>query len=215
MSPAVKAVVRRIRYNEYKKRCVLLNTIKKYKNTIESQRKNIQRLKRKLEVQTETNKHSQTNISKLVKQAGTKLSSSCILSGHKSYIEKVHQFYNEDSNSTLSAAKKEFVTKNKVKMQKRYLNAPLKILYQKFISQVGIKISYSTFCKLRPFWTVFPKGTNGDTCLCARHLNMELFIQGLHRACVVDVRTCEQLLSKLCCDSRNLDCLNRIFKCPR
>lgn len=38
---------------------------------------------------------------------------------------------------------------------------------------------------------------------------MGLFIQGLHRACVVNVRTSEQLLSKLCCDLRNLGCLNR------
>lgn len=209
-SPAMKAVVRRIRYNEYKKRYVLLNTINKYKKTVETQRKTIQRLNKKLQVQENKNKHSQINIdSKSVKQGKTKLSSLCIISGHKSFEEKVHTFYNDDANSTLSASKKEFVTKNKVKMQKRYLNAPLKVLYQKFLSQVGIKISYSTFCKLRPFWTVFPKPTNRDTCLCSRHLNMELFIQGLHRACVVNVRNCEQLLSKLCCDSRNLACLNR------
>nr|XP_049701306.1 uncharacterized protein LOC126055567 [Helicoverpa armigera] len=208
VSPS-KSVVRKIRYNEYKKRCVLINTINKYKKTIERQRKTIQRLNKKLQVQESRDRHSEINISKFVKQGNNKVSSSSIMSGHKSYVEEVHQFYNDDANSSISASKKEFVTKNKLKMQKRYLNAPLNTLYQKFISQVGKKISYSTFCKLRPFWTVFPKPTNRDTCLCSRHLNMELLLQGLHRACIVNVRTCEQLLSKLCCDSRNLDCLNR------
>lgn len=208
-SPSMKAAVRKIRYIEYKKRCVLINTINKYKKTIESQRKTIQRLNKKLQVLENKDTHSQTNISNFERRGNTKVSSLSILSGHKSYEEEVHKFYNDDANSSISASKKEFVTKNKLKMQKRYLNAPLKTLYQNFISQAGIKISYSTFCKLRPFWTVFPKPTNRDTCLCSRHLNMELFLQGLHRACIVNVRTCEQLLSKLCCDSRNLACLNR------
>ncbi|KAH9632276.1 hypothetical protein HF086_010201 [Spodoptera exigua] len=208
-SPSIKSVVRKIRYNEYKKRCVLINTINKYKKTIERQRKTIQRLNKKLQVQESRDRHSEINISKFVKQGNNRVSSSSIMSGHKSYVEEVHQFYNDDANSSISASKKEFVTKNKLKMQKRYLNAPLNTLYQKFISQVGKKISYSTFCRLRPFWTVFPKPTNRDTCLCSRHLNMELLLQGLHRACIVNVRTCEQLLSKLCCDSKNLDCLNR------
>lgn len=38
-SPSIKSVVRKIRYNEYKKRCVLINTINKYKKTSERQRK--------------------------------------------------------------------------------------------------------------------------------------------------------------------------------
>lgn len=184
-----------------------MNTINLYKKKIESQRKTIQRLNKKLQVQQKNNKGYLT-VSGVTKPK-PKLPSLCITSGHKSYVEKVHQFYTDDANSTISAGKKEFVTKNKVKMQKRYLNAPLKTLYQKFLSQVNIRLSYSNFCKLRPFWIIFPKPINRETCLCSRHINMELLIKGLHKACIINVKTCEELLSKLCCDTRNPACLDR------
>lgn len=198
-SEAVKRAVRRVRYNENKKRKVLVSIINKIKKKIDSQRKTITRLIKKLQEHQPKNK----------KDTIRKLSPLYMQKGPTWFAKKVHEFYNDDLNSTVCAGKKEFITKNKIKMQKRYLNAPLKILYRKFLSEVNIKISYSHFCKLRPFWIVFPKPNNRDTCLCSRHINMELLIKGLHNAHVLYIKCTEELLSKLCCDSKNEACLTR------
>lgn len=191
-----------MRYNEYKKKKVLISIINKYKKKIESQRKTIERLNKKLEEQPQQ-KNNNDQPRKI------KLSPLYTQTGPKWYVEKVQQFYTDDANSTVSAGKKDFLTKNKIKMQKRFLNAPLRSLYQKFLSEANVRISYSHFCKLRPFWTVFPKPSNRDTCLCSRHTNMELLVKALHKAGIINVKSSEELLSKLCCDSRNWSCLNR------
>lgn len=47
-----------------------------------------------IQVQENKNQLSQTNISKFVKQG------LCVIPRHKSYVKKVHKFYNDDANST-------------------------------------------------------------------------------------------------------------------
>lgn len=42
--------------------------------------------------------------------------------------------------STISAGKKEFMTKNKRRMQKRFLTAPLKILHKKLLLETNVKV---------------------------------------------------------------------------
>ena len=46
-------------------------------------------------------------------------------------------FYNRDDNSRATAGNKECKTKNKIKLQRRYLLAAIKKLHEKYLSEGG------------------------------------------------------------------------------
>lgn len=94
-------------------------------------------------------------------------------------VEMVHRFYEDDSISRAAAGKKECITRNKIKKQKRYLLDSLKNIHQKFLQTKTLTIGYSLFCRLRPFWVVPPKLTDRDTCACIIHENMNLKLSAL------------------------------------
>lgn len=75
-------------------------------------------------------------------------------------------------------AKKDVKTVKKLKKQKRYLNDTLKNLHQKFIENHS-KISFSFFCKLRPFYVVRPVVNARDTCMCIKHANINFIVSKL------------------------------------
>lgn len=114
----------------------------------------------------------------------------------------IKKIYLQDVNSVQCAGKEVYIIKNKTQIQKRYLCLPLKDLYQKFINEEKIRVSYSFFCKQRPFWVTFPKRSNRDRCVCQVHEKIKLLIESLHNISAI-------LKSKVCCDSRNSDCLQR------
>lgn len=124
-------------------------------------------------------------------------------------LESIEIFYNNDDVSTISAGKKECITKNKRRMQKRYLTAPLKILHKKLLSEANIKVSYSFFTKHRPFWVLHPKPSGRETCLCSQHTNIELLIKALYHASIISENNSHGLVSHLCCEPRNEKCLLR------
>ncbi|CAK1587644.1 unnamed protein product [Parnassius mnemosyne] len=89
-------------------------------------------------------------------------------------VRVVVNFYEDDSNSRLGAGKKEFITRKAERKQKRYMLDSLLGLYKKFQHQKSnFKLSYQTFCRLRPFWIVIPKINKRDTCLCINHANID------------------------------------------
>lgn len=58
-----------------------------------------------------------------------------------------------DENSLMCPGKREFVLKGNVKMQKGFLTDTLQNLYLKFRKNYpDNQVSYSQFCKCRPFW---------------------------------------------------------------
>lgn len=126
------------------------------------------------------------------------------------YLQReVQQFLENNENSRLCPGKKECITFRKIKKQKRYLNYSLKVLFKKFSHQSTLKISYSTFCRLRPFWVVPPKLGARDTCLCMTHENFKLMVEKLHQLHVVPVRDPEDLLDALTCNKTKEACLIR------
>ncbi|CAH0406213.1 unnamed protein product [Chilo suppressalis] len=127
----------------------------------------------------------------------------------KDIIKKIQTFYEEDTNSKQGAGKKEFITRHKIKKQKRYLVMSLKNLYNKFITTNAIKVSYSTFCKYRPFWVVFPKSSDRDTCACQVHVNMNLLIVALHKAKIINETSHYDLINSICCLPKTENCLLR------
>lgn len=71
-------------------------------------------------------------------------------------MKEVRKFLEAHENSTICPGKHDTITRNGVKKQKRYLNNTLKNLQIKFNTTHNVKISYASFCRLRPFWIVNP-----------------------------------------------------------
>lgn len=126
----------------------------------------------------------------------------------KSLKSIVQKFLEDDKYTRLCAGKKEFITKNKVRKQKRYLLDKLQNLHKEFL-RTGNAISYSMFARLRPFWILAPKVTDRDTCLCTTHTNIQLVILALNTSKILKIADYQNLLTSLCCDRYNERCLER------
>lgn len=98
----------------------------------------------------------------------------------KRIAEKVHSFYTRDDNSRLDTGIKQTKTHKKSKRQRRILLYDLKTLHKKFHFEGKTKPSYSTFCKLRPFFVVFPRHSDRNTCMCKICNNTELMVDALN-----------------------------------
>jgi len=85
------------------------------------------------------------------------------------FKSKVKTFFTRDDNSRITTGRKQTITKNKVKKQKRFLADTMKNLHKKFLTENTNNISYSLFCKLRPFLVVHPTLSERNTCLCKIH----------------------------------------------
>lgn len=121
---------------------------------------------------------------------------------------QIMAFFEEDVNSSVAPGKKEYIKRGAMRKQKRYITDNLKNLHNKYCKEQG-NVSYATFCKYRPYWTVFPDGRR-ETCLCKLHCNANLLLQSLKRAKIITQGTVAEMLAYLCCDSRNDNCLKRI-----
>ncbi|KFM69220.1 hypothetical protein X975_00760, partial [Stegodyphus mimosarum] len=125
--------------------------------------------------------------------------------------QDIQDFLEDDSCSTLCPGKKDTISRNGVKKQKRYLNDSLQN-HKDFSSKyTQYFIHYSSFCKLRPFWCVQKKVGKRDTCLCRLHENMKLIVSALKQLKIISERTPDELYKSLCCDTKeNIEkCLER------
>jgi hypothetical protein len=116
-------------------------------------------------------------------------------------------FFERDDNSRLTAGKKQTITRRKVKKQKRLLNDTLFNLHQKLLAEGCIKLSYSTFCRLRPFWVVHPSVEDRQTCLCKSHENMTFMVVKLHQLGIAPSRSLEHIACSTVCDAKSRKCM--------
>lgn len=127
--------------------------------------------------------------------------------------KKVESFYQQDNNSRLCPGKKDYITKKKITKQKRLLLNTMKNLYLSFSkSNPDIKISYSLFCRWRPFWVKIMKISERETCKCLVHANMELMVNCLFSNKIIISKTPSQIIQDICCDVQKEDCLLRKCK---
>lgn len=124
----------------------------------------------------------------------------------------VVQFFEDDENSNLCPGKKDTVTQNGVKKQKRLMKDTIKNLHKKYLTSGYPPISYVTFTRMRPFWVTQPKLNLRNTCLCEKHENMDLVISSLKRNRIIKENTTTEILSSICCDIFKVECLQRT--CP-
>lgn len=75
----------------------------------------------------------------------------------KEIKNSVVNFYLEDENSLLAPGVRDFVTKNKRNMRKRYMVNTIENLYKKYCNTSGQNISKAIFYNMRPFWVVKKK----------------------------------------------------------
>lgn len=131
-------------------------------------------------------------------------------------VDKVHAFYNDDEYSRMCPGQKEFVSVKeageRVQRQKRLLLLNLKELFAAFkLKEPDCKVGFSKFCELRPAWcvNVSAKGMH-YVCVCEIHQNVKLLI-----AATPGVKSYEELMTYMVCDSHNRDCMiHRCSKCP-
>lgn len=89
-----------------------------------------------------------------------------------------------------------------------YLNDDQIELYEKFKTlHPKFLVSNSTFCRLRPLWTMKAKVSERDTCLCSKHENMTERIRAVHRGKILEENTSSKLISLLTYEPRTEDCL--------
>jgi hypothetical protein len=121
----------------------------------------------------------------------------------------VVKFFQQDDVSVQAPGKKDCITKNKVKKQKRFLCNSLKFLYRKFCEENEFLISYASFCRMRPFWVVNMKISERDTCLCQKCENISLLFQTLRKEKILDGDLDTLIKNEMCCSPRTLDCFYR------
>ncbi|CAH1114857.1 unnamed protein product [Psylliodes chrysocephalus] len=127
--------------------------------------------------------------------------------------QKIQTFFEVGKISRMCPGKKDTITFRKAKKQKRYLNDSLKNIYEDFKKTYPrITISYSSFCKLRPFWVVFPTAQKRETCLCILHDNFELLTTKLKSSKILVSGMPTNVIKEICCDVRNENYLLRVCK---
>ena len=79
--------------------------------------------------------------------------------------------------------------------QKRILTDYLSTLYQKLESEnLGMKLSFTSFCRLHPKHVLLALFITRDTCLCTKHQNMSLTLKAVKSQDINTSVNGEQLL---------------------
>ncbi|KAK2857675.1 hypothetical protein Q7C36_005594 [Tachysurus vachellii] len=121
--------------------------------------------------------------------------------------KNIKSFFNRDDVSRITTGRKQTVTRNKVKMQKRFLVDTMRNLHRKFLAENNVRISYSSFCRLRPFWVVHPSLSNRETCQCKLHENLSFLAEKLNQLKLIETSDLERLTKTVSCDTTHKDCM--------
>ena len=125
---------------------------------------------------------------------------------------RVQQFLERDDNSRITTSKNDTITKEKEKRQRRILNDTMINLHLKFCCEYPLQgMSYSLFCRLRPFHIVHPTARDRDTCLCKLHENIYLKFARLKSMKLLPpgIRTSEECVKYISCTEVSSDCYER------
>lgn len=109
-------------------------------------------------------------------------------SSRKKRINPIHarirEFFTRDDVSRMTTGKKYY---HQVQNQKTktITTGQHKKLHQKFVSETGMTVSYSLFCKLRPFFVVEPTELDRQTCQRKIHENTKFCADALFKSGVI------------------------------
>ena len=115
----------------------------------------------------------------------------------------VREYFLDDSVSCPSPNKNDVIVRKKVKKEKRFLQNSLKYLFMEFCEKKPFVISYSAFCKLRPFWVINRNISARDTTFCIKCENCKLLCKHLHRLKVLATANIDEFIkAEMCCSKR-------------
>lgn len=125
--------------------------------------------------------------------------------------QAIQRFLEKDESSRILPGKKDVITRKKKKKQKRLLNDSMLNLYRQFRAEnPKYSLSYTSFCRYRPFWILSPSAKTRDTCLCIMHENMLLIVKKLRMLNIIGHSFPDQLCKSMCCENQlNENCLSR------
>jgi hypothetical protein len=131
----------------------------------------------------------------------------------KNLKRSVEEFLERDDNSRIKTGKKDTITKNGEKRQRRLLVDTLQTLHSKFMSErTDTQMSYSLFCRLRPFHILHPTERDRETCLCKRHENLKFKAEKLQQTGVIQSSDLSKLAGEITCDVNCKECMYRECK---
>ncbi|KAJ8977144.1 hypothetical protein NQ317_016810 [Molorchus minor] len=120
---------------------------------------------------------------------------------------KIVNFFEKDEVSRMCPGKRDFIRRGATKNQKRILLNTVKDLHPKFMRDTGIKLSYMTLLREKPFWVVNLTAKDRDTCLCVRHENFAFIVNKLYRVNQVNFGNVSKLIKDVSCDETSYDCM--------
>ena len=195
---------RRLRWK--RERAKLRSDMFRMKREMEAAKKETERFRKRLERLSKNRTKSQENAKSTTQgKRGAKK-----LSVHRK--EKVVEFLCRDENSRLLPGKKDTVTKDKNRQQRRVLINPLKELHTSFNSVMDRShmLSYRQFVRYCPFYVTQPKASDRNTCACLDHENVRLLSEQLKQKGQLKTSSVSELLSAIICSPDNKDCMYRI-----
>ncbi|CAC5405224.1 unnamed protein product [Mytilus coruscus] len=97
-------------------------------------------------------------------------------------IYSVTRFLERDENSRVMPGKADYGKTDDKKVQKRILTDYLSNLYHKFMMEYPtVKLSFTTFTRLRPKNILLTSFIRRDTCLCTKYQNMSFTLKAVKR----------------------------------
>lgn len=113
---------------------------------------------------------------------------------HQETKNKIRLFFESDRISKMCPGKANFITKKKVKKQKRLLLFSLASCFKKFKFEFpNILIGFTTFYHNKPFWVVQPKTKDRETCACVKHENFKYIVAKLFFEKVTNHQNLEEI----------------------
>jgi len=80
------------------------------------------------------------------------------------------------------------------------MHSSLHRLYKEYLKSTHKYMSYTSFCRVKPFWIVKPKMSDRDTCRCVKHANMAFMTDKLHQLKIMTKPASDdELCAHLCC----------------
>ena len=121
----------------------------------------------------------------------------------------IERFLCRDDNTRVKAGKKSTKTCKKDKRQIRLLSDSLKTLHLKYTLETSSKMSYSLFCRLKPFYIRHPKPSDRETCQCKRHENLRFKADKLKQLSVIATADLHENAKLKVCDENMKNCMYR------
>lgn len=120
----------------------------------------------------------------------------------------IQDFYHNAARMTTD--KQDTITRKKTKHQRMILPDTVLNLHKEFTQkEPTVKVSYASFCALRPFYVTAPRPSDRKTCQCQHHENAKLMLKILWENGVVKSSKLEDSFELVCCSQTSEACLLR------